>query len=62
MVGDLQITLKSLNYTNNEIKGILPIIIRETDCLTKKEKNTSFENLLKLSMNYLDSDSSNIVR
>jgi len=54
MVGDLQITLKSLNYTNNEIKGILPIIIRETDCLTKKEKNTSFENLLKLAMNSLD--------
>ena len=62
MVGDLQITLKSLNYTNNEIKGILPIIIRETDCLTKKEKNTSFENLLKIALENLDNDISNIVR
>ena len=62
MVGDLQLTLKSLNYTKNEIKRILPIIIKETDSLTKKDKNTSFENLLKLAMNYLDNDSSNIVR
>ena len=62
MVGDLQLTLKSLNYPKNEIKRILPIIIKETDSLTKKDKNTSFENLLKLAMNYLDNDSSNIVR
>ena len=62
MLGDLQLTLKSLNYTKNEIKRILPIIIKETDSLTKKEKNISFENLLNLAMNYLDNDSSNIVR
>ena len=62
MVGDLQITLKSLNYTNNEIKGILPIIIRESDCLTKKEKKTSFEDLLKIALENLDNDISNIVR
>ena len=62
MVGDLQLTLKSLNYTKNEIKRILPIIIKETDSLTNKEKNTSFENLLNLAMNYLDNDSSNKVR
>ncbi len=62
MLGDLQVTLKSLNYTNNQIKSILPIIIKETDNLTKKEKKSSFENLLKLAMNYLDNDSSNIVR
>ena len=62
MVSDIQLTLKSLNYTNNEIKRILPIIIKETDSLTKKEKNTSFESLLTLAMNYLDNDSSNIVR
>jgi len=62
MLGDLQLTLKSLNYTKNEIKNIMPIIIKETDSLTKKEKNISFENLLKLAMNYLDNDSSNIVR
>jgi len=62
MMGDIKLTLKSLNYTKNEIKSILPIIIKETDGLSKKEKNTSFENLLKLAMNYLDNDSSNIVR
>ena len=62
MLGDIQVTLKSLNYTNNQIKSILPIIIKETDSLTKKEKKSSFENLLKLAMNYLDNDSSNIVR
>ena len=61
MVGDLLLTLKSLNYTKNEIKRILPLIIKETDGLTKKGKNTSFENLLKIAMNYLDNDSSNIV-
>ena len=62
MLGDLQLTLKSLNYTKHEIKSILPIIIRETDDLTEKEKNASFENLLKIAMDYLDNDSSNIVR
>ena len=54
MLGDVQLTLKSLNYTKNEIKNILPILIKEADDLTKKENNTSFENLLKLAMNYLD--------
>ena len=58
---DLHLTLKSLNYTNNEIKSILPFIIKETDGLDKNEKNISFENLLKLAMNYLDKDSSNLV-
>ena len=62
MLDDLQLPLESLNYTKNEIKKILPIIIKETDDLAKKEKKTSFENLLKLAMNYLDNDSSNIVR
>ena len=61
MLGDLQLTLQSLNYTKNEIKRILPIIIKETEGVTKKERNTSFEKLLKLAMNYLDKDSSNIV-
>ncbi|WP_288235112.1 Holliday junction branch migration protein RuvA [uncultured Prochlorococcus sp.] len=60
MIDDLQLTLQSLNYKNKEIKTILPIIINEVDCLAKKESNLSFENLLKLAMNYLDKDSSNI--
>ena len=62
MVEDLQLTLQSLNYTKNEIKSILPVIIQETNDLTKKEINASFENLLKLAMNHLDNNSSNIVR
>ena len=59
MIEDLQLTLKSLNYKNKEIKTILPIIYKEVDLLAKKENNLSFENLLKLAMNYLDKDSSN---
>ena len=60
MIEDLQLTLQSLNYKNKEIKTILPIIIKEVDILSKKENNLSFENLLKLSMNYLEKDSSNL--
>ncbi len=60
MIEDLQLTLQSLNYKDKEIKTILPIIINEVDLLAKKENNLSFENLLKLAMNYLDKESSNI--
>ena len=60
ILDDLQLTLKSLNYKNKDINNILPIIIKEADILTKKEIIISFENLLKLAMNYLDKDSSNI--
>ena len=62
IVNDIHLTLISLNYTKNEIKSILPVIVKETDDLTKKEKNVSFENLLKFAMNHLDNNSSNIVR
>ena len=61
LLDDLQLTLLSLNYTKNEIKRILPIIIKETYGDTKKNRNTSFEDLLKLAMNYLENDSSNLV-
>ena len=60
MIEDLQLTLQSLNYKNKEIKTILPIINKEVDLLAKKDNNLSFENLLKLAMNYLDKDNSNI--
>jgi len=60
IIDDLQLTLQSLNYKNKEIKTILPIIINKVDFLAKKESNLSFENLLKLAMNYLDKESSNI--
>ena len=59
MIDDLMLTLESLNYKNKEISTILPII-KESTLIAKKEKNLSFENLLKLAMNYLDRDSSNI--
>ena len=62
MMEDLKLTLQSLNYKNKEIKTILPIIINEVDFLAKKESNLSFENLLKLAMNYLDKDNSNLDR
>ena len=62
MTEDLQLTLQSLNYKNKEIKTILPIITKEVDLLVKKENNLSFENLLKLAMNHLDKNSSNLPR
>jgi len=61
ILSDLQLTLQSLNYKKKDIKNILPMIIKESDDLIKKENNISFENLLKLAMNYLDNDSSNLV-
>ena len=61
MMEDLQLTLQSLNYKNKAIKSILPIILKEVDLLEKKENNL-FEDLLKLAMNYLDKDSSNLAR
>ncbi len=60
MMEDLHLTLQSLNYKNKEIKIIMPIILKEVDLLDKKENNLSFENLLKLAINYLDNDSSNL--
>jgi len=62
MIEDLHLTLQSLNYKNKEINTILPIIIKEVDLLANKENNLSFENLLKLAMNYLDNNSSNLAR
>jgi len=62
MMEDIQLTLQSLNYKDREIKTIFPIIIKEVDQLAKKENNLSFENLLKLAMNHLDKNSSNLAR
>ena len=47
---------------NTEINNILPIIIKQTDLINKTEENISFENLLKLALNHLDMNSSNIAR
>ena len=62
MFEDLQLTLQSLNYKSKEINTILPNIIKEAYLPTEKEKHLSFENLLKLAMNYLDEKSSNLDR
>ena len=62
IIEDIKLTLQSLNYKNKEIKTILPILIKEVNLLDKKENNLSFENLLKLAMNYLDKDSRNLAR
>ncbi len=62
MMEDLQLTLQSLNYKNKEIKTILKSINKDVDLLSKKDNNLSFENLLKLAMDYLDKDSSNLAR
>ncbi len=62
MMVDLRLTLESLNYKNKEIKNIMPIIIKEIDLLAKKDNNLLFENILKLAMNYLDNDISNLAR
>jgi len=62
MMVDLRLTLESLNYKNRDIKTIMPIIIKEIDLHGKKENNLLFENILKLAMNYLDNDISNLTR
>ncbi len=62
MLEDLQLTLQSLNYKTKDIKKILSLIFKDVDLPAKKENYLSFENLLKLAMNYLDKDSSNLVR
>ena len=54
MMQDLHLTLQSLNYKNKEIDTLTPILIKEIDLLIKNKNNLTFENLLKLAMNYLD--------
>ena len=54
MFDDLRLTLQSLNYKNKEIDTLTPILIKEIDLLNKNKNNLTFENILKLAMNYLD--------
>jgi len=54
MFDDLRLTLQSLNYKNKEIDTLMPILIKEIDLLIKNKNNLTFENILKLAMNYLD--------
>jgi len=62
MMVDLRLTLDSLNYKNKDIKNIMPLIIKEIDLLAKRGDNLLFENILKLAMNYLDNNISNLAR
>ncbi len=57
MLDDVQLTLISLNYSKNEIKNILPDINNHIKSIQNSKihnKKISFENLLKLAMNYLE--------
>ena len=63
IIQDLDLTLQSLNYSKSEIKKVLPLIINNSKNKSDQindEKNLTFENLLKLSMNYLDKENSNL--
>ena len=60
---ELELTLHSLSYQKNRIKSVFPILIQEirnNKQLTKGGNDLSFEYLLKIAMNYLDKDSSNL--
>ena len=62
MFDDINLTLQSLNYPKKEIKNIFPILIKDVKNIknSKQDNNKiSFENLLKLAMNYLDKKNSN---
>ena len=59
---DIELTLLSLNYPKNEIKRIFPILITDIKDKERKQKRISFEILLKLAMNHLDKNISNIDR
>ena len=62
IIDDIQLTLQSLNYKNKEIKIIMPILIKKINLPTIKENNLLFENLLKLAIDYLDENCSNLAR
>ena len=57
---DIDLTLQSLNYTNKEIKKLLPILVNEIknkqNAMLENDK-ISFEYILKLAMNHLDNNS-----
>ena len=60
ILSDLELTLQSLNYKKKEIRNALSIV-KEKNITNKKGEDITFEYLLKIAMNYLDSDSRNIV-
>ncbi len=54
---DIDLTLQSLNYSKKEIKNLYPKLINDiknNKNLIVEKNSISFENLLKVAMNYLD--------
>ena len=65
IINDINLTLQSLNYSKSEIRKVNPFLINETKNNSDKigiKKNIVFEDLLKLAMNYLDKQNSNLDR
>ena len=62
---ELDFTLQSLSYQKNKIKSVFPILIKEIKNkkqLTNGRNDLSFEDLLKIAMNYLDKNNSTLGR
>ncbi len=62
---DIDLTLQSLNYSNKEIKNLFPKLINDiknNKILNSGNNSFSFENLLKIAMNYLDKNNTNVGR
>ena len=60
---DIDLTLQSLNYPKREIKNLFPKLINDiknNKIKTLENNSYSFENLLKVSMNYLEKQNSNL--
>ena len=60
---DIDLTLQSLNYPKREIKNLFPKLINDiknNKIKTLENNSYSFENLLKVSMDYLEKQNSNL--
>ena len=61
---DIELTLQSLNYPKNEIKKLMPIILKEINNRKnlEVEGEVTFEDILKQAMKYLDNNNSKLTR
>ena len=62
---DIELTLKSLNYPKNEIKKLIPNLLKEINNgknLDNEIGEVTFEDILKQAMKYLDNNNSKIDR
>ena len=63
LIQDIEMTLQSLNYSKKEIRKVIPILIeniRDESYLKKDKINIGFEHLLKVAIDLLSKNSSNI--